>query len=79
MVFQQSQTQPFAEPTSALDQDSVRKAERVLKESGAGLIWVTHDDTQPLRVGGRVLSLPLGTDVQPREATSISLPFNACY
>ena len=53
----------ITEPTSALDQDSARKAERVLKESGAGLIWVTHDDSQPARVGGRVLSLPLGTEV----------------
>lgn len=52
------------EPTSALDQESAKKAERVLKESGAGLVWVTHDDTQPARVGGRVLSLPLGTEVR---------------
>lgn len=51
------------EPTSALDQDSARAVEQVLKESGAGLIWVTHDDNQPGRIGGRVLSLPLGTEV----------------
>ena len=51
------------EPTSALDHESAVRAEQVLKDSGAGLIWVTHDDSQPGRVGGRVLNLPLGTEV----------------
>jgi ABC-type cobalamin/Fe3+-siderophores transport system ATPase subunit len=52
-----------AEPTSALDHESAVRVEQVLKDSGAGLIWVTHDSQQPSRVGGRVLSLPLGTEV----------------
>lgn len=39
------------------------KAEKVLKDCGAALIWVTHDDQQPARVGGRVLNLPLGTEM----------------
>ncbi|EIE23944.1 P-loop containing nucleoside triphosphate hydrolase protein [Coccomyxa subellipsoidea C-169] len=51
------------EPTSALDHDSALAAERVLTSSGCGLIWITHEDAQPLRVGGRVLQLPLGTEV----------------
>ena len=37
------------EPTSALDHESALRLEQVLKESGAGLIWVTHDDSQPAR------------------------------
>lgn len=51
------------EPTSALDHDSALAAERVLTSFGGGLIWITHEDAQPLRVGGRVLQLPLGTEV----------------
>ena len=51
------------EPTSALDSESAQRAEQVLKDSGAALIWVTHDDSQPARVGGRVVVLPLGTEV----------------
>ncbi|KAK9785516.1 hypothetical protein WJX73_009532 [Symbiochloris irregularis] len=51
------------EPTSALDLVSTTKVERVLKASGAGLVWVTHDDAQPVRVSGRLLQLPLGTEV----------------
>ena len=51
------------EPTSALDHDSAVAAERVLTSCGAGLIWVTHEDAQTERVGGRVLQLPLGTEV----------------
>ncbi len=27
-------------------------------------IWVTHEDSQPARVGGRILTLPLGTMVR---------------
>lgn len=54
----------FAEPTSALDQENAQRTEQVLKASGAGLIWVTHDDSQPARVGGRVLTLPLGSEVR---------------
>lgn len=51
------------EVTSALDHESALKAEKVLKECGAALIWVTHDDQQPARVGGRILHLPLGTEM----------------
>lgn len=50
------------EPTSALDSESARRVERALKASGAALVWVSHDPSQPARVGGRVLSLPLGTE-----------------
>jgi len=48
------------EPTSSLDPESARKVERLLKSSGCGLIWVSHDVHQPSRVGGRVLDLPSG-------------------
>jgi ABC-type iron transport system FetAB ATPase subunit len=50
------------EPTSSLDVDSARKVERLLKNCGAGLIWVSHDPQQPARVGGRVLDLPAGIE-----------------
>lgn len=48
------------EPTSALDPDSVKLTEAVLKECGSACVWVSHDPTQPKRVGGRVLELPSG-------------------
>ncbi len=48
------------EPTSALDTESARKVERLLRQSGCGLIWVSHDRTQLGRVGGRVLDLSTG-------------------
>ena len=48
------------EPTSSLDVDSARRVERVLKNCGAGLLWVSHDPQQPSRVGGRVIDLPGG-------------------
>ena len=51
------------EVTSALDVESAVRTEKVLRESGAALIWVTHDDSQPARVGGRILQLPLGTEM----------------
>jgi ABC-type iron transport system FetAB ATPase subunit len=50
------------EPTSSLDVESARRVERVLKNCGAGLIWVSHDPQQPARVGGRVLDLPGGIE-----------------
>lgn len=50
------------EPTSALDVESARRVERVLKLSGAGLLWVSHDPRQPSRVGGKVLNLPGGIE-----------------
>lgn len=48
------------EPTSALDADSTRRVERVVRASGAAVVWVSHDPHQPARVGGQVLALPLG-------------------
>lgn len=51
------------EVTSALDHEAVLKVEKILKACGAALIWVTHNDDQPARVGGRVLVLPLGTEM----------------
>lgn len=48
------------EPTSSLDPESARKVERLLKSSGCGLLWVSHDVHQPSRVGGRLLDLPTG-------------------
>lgn len=48
------------EPTSALDPDASRRVERLLKTCGAAVIWVSHDRTQPGRVGGRVLELATG-------------------
>ena len=54
------------EPTSALDQEAALKVERLLRESKAACIWVTHEDAQVSRVGGRALQLPLGTEVPSR-------------
>jgi ABC-type iron transport system FetAB ATPase subunit len=69
------------EPTSSLDVDSARKVERVLKNCGSGLIWVSHDPQQPARVGGRVLDLPGGIEslvstppASPAVAQPSSLP-----
>ena len=69
------------EPTSSLDVESARKVERVLKNCGAGLIWVSHDPHQPARVGGRVLDLPGGIEslvstppASPAVAQPSSLP-----
>ena len=45
------------EPTSALDASAVLLTEAHLRGCGAALVWVTHDDRQPGRVGGRVLKL----------------------
>ena len=38
-----------------------RRVEKVLKDSGCALIWISHDPEQPLRVGGKILELPGGT------------------
>lgn len=48
------------EPTSALDARSARRVEGALRRCGSALVWVTHADGQPERVGGRVLWLPGG-------------------
>ncbi len=34
--------------------------EAVLSHCGSALLWVTHDESQPGRVGGRQLELPSG-------------------
>ena len=70
------------EPTSALDSESSRKVERLLKQSGCGLIWVSHDLSQPARVGGRVLDLSTGVfscvsntpPLSPEQLVQSSLP-----
>jgi len=46
------------EPTAALDPASVGLVERVLGESAAAKVWVSHDPGQPQRVGGRLLHWP---------------------
>ena len=51
------------EPTSALDHEAAVRVERLLRESKAACIWVTHEDAQVGRIGGRALQLPLGTEV----------------
>jgi ABC-type iron transport system FetAB ATPase subunit len=65
------------EPTSSLDVDSARKVERLLKNCGAALIWVSHDPHQPARVGGRVLELPGGIEsiaVTPPASPALAQP-----
>ncbi|MEW5297272.1 MAG: hypothetical protein WDW36_000492 [Sanguina aurantia] len=64
------------EPTSACDIVSAQRVESVLRSSGAAIIWVTHDSEQPLRVGGRVLELPLGSQsvIAPPPAGISSVP-----
>lgn len=50
------------EPTSACDMDATLRVEAVLQQAAAtaAVVWVTHDEQQPTRVGGKVLSLPAG-------------------
>ena len=48
------------EPSSALDQASTLLLEKMLKQSKCALIWVSHDQHQPIRVGGRILQLSTG-------------------
>ncbi|EFJ52029.1 hypothetical protein VOLCADRAFT_72992, partial [Volvox carteri f. nagariensis] len=63
------------EPTSACDPLATLRVERVLSSCGAALVWVTHDQQQPTRVGGRLLELPLGTVVHlPPLTPAPSLP-----
>lgn len=42
------------------------RVEAVLKQAAAGaaVVWVTHDDQQPGRVGGKVLQLPAGDEAE---------------
>lgn len=44
------------EPTSACDPASTELVENAVKMCGAGVLWVSHDPTQPQRVGGRIIS-----------------------
>ena len=52
------------EPTASLDPDNVGRVERVIddyrRETGAATIWVSHDDAQRRRLGGRELLLSGG-------------------
>ena len=42
------------------------RVEKVLRDCGAALVWITHDAEQPARVGlGRVLELPMGSLSEP--------------
>jgi len=51
------------EPTAALDASAAAAVERALARCGSGLLWVTHDEGQPGRVGGRVYDLVPGAVV----------------
>eukprot|EP00879_Flechtneria_rotunda_P006770 GHRR01007114.1.p1 GENE.GHRR01007114.1~~GHRR01007114.1.p1 ORF type:complete len:187 (+),score=64.26 GHRR01007114.1:640-1200(+) len=48
------------EPTSACDQEATVRVEAALKECSSAIVWVTHDNQQPHRVGGKILELPTG-------------------
>ena len=48
------------EPTAALDASAAAAVERALSECGSAILWVTHDEGQPRRVGGRVYDLVPG-------------------
>ncbi|CAD7695221.1 unnamed protein product [Ostreobium quekettii] len=62
------------EPTSACDLESTRRVEEVVRECGSAVIWATHDQEQPRRVGGKILDLPFGTisTVQVEDQTNPS-------
>lgn len=49
------------EPTATCNSHSAFRVEQLLKSCGRAVVWVTSDQQQPERVGGRILSLPLGT------------------
>lgn len=55
------------EPTSALDHAATLMVEQMLMSSGCALIWVSHTEGQPERVGGRILQLSTGQiqDIHP--------------
>lgn len=48
------------EPTAALDASAAAAVEKALANCGSAVLWVTHDDGQPGRVGGRVYELVPG-------------------
>ena len=43
------------EATSACDPYSTLLVEKAVKNSGASVVWVSHDPSQPARVGGSVV------------------------
>jgi putative ABC transport system ATP-binding protein len=48
------------EPTSSLDAESTRAVEAIIADrvsAGTGVIWITHDDAQALRVGSRLVTM----------------------
>lgn len=53
------------EPTANLDPDSARRVEELIDEyrrdSGAAVVWVSHDPQQIARIGGRHFRLEGGT------------------
>lgn len=58
------------------------RVEHVLKACGLALVWATTDRSQPERIGGRILALPLGTQTvvggvaplpTPRHAHQVSI------
>ena len=55
------------EPTAALDASAAAAVEKALAECGSGVLWVTHDEGQPGRVGGRVYDLVPGVLAASRE------------
>jgi ABC-type iron transport system FetAB ATPase subunit len=56
------------ETTSACDPASTLAVEAALVASGCTLVWVSHDPTQPARVGGRILRFPPNEPEAPEEA-----------
>lgn len=48
------------EPTSHLDAAATICFEQLLRERQLSVLWVTHDDRQIRRLGGRVLCIPSG-------------------
>ena len=54
-------------PTAALDASAAAAVEKAVAECGSGVLWVTHDEGQPGRVGGRVYDLVPGVLAASRE------------
>ena len=50
------------------------RVEKVLKDSGCALVWISHDPEQPGRVGGKILELPGGTLSNLPELPSEEVP-----
>ncbi len=44
------------ESTSSCDIHSTLLVEQAVKKNGAAVVWVSHDPSQPSRVGGRIHS-----------------------